>query len=324
LQVGEVASYALAEDGRSLSVKVFVKAPYDQYVTTNTRFWQASGIDVSLSAAGLTVQTQSVLSILIGGIAFETPATGPVPPAAEANAVFPLFADRSTAFKLAARDPQDFLMVFTDSLRGLTPGAPVEFRGIPVGEVVDIRAQVDAHTLAFSAPVTVRLDAQRLGVEVVDLPSDANLLEMRKRLIDNMVAHGVRSQLQSGNLLTGALSQTPVRFPTIPGELKAIEARLEDIVKKLDEVPLKAIGDDVRKALAELERTLVSARGTLDSGRGTLEEASRLIEPNSVLGAELGNTLQEVSRAARSVRILADYLERHPESLIRGKTGEAQ
>src|SRR5262245_32837318 len=73
LKVGEVASYRLDEDGRSLSVKVFVNAPYDQYVNPNTRFWHASGIDVSLSASGLSVQTQSVVSILIGGIAFETP-----------------------------------------------------------------------------------------------------------------------------------------------------------------------------------------------------------------------------------------------------------
>src|SRR6185295_11540958 len=73
LQVGEVVAYALDEDGKALTVRAFVKAPYDQYVTPNTRFWQASGVDLSLSAAGLSVQTQSVLSILIGGIAFETP-----------------------------------------------------------------------------------------------------------------------------------------------------------------------------------------------------------------------------------------------------------
>ena len=120
-------------------------------------------------------------------------------------------------------------------------------------------------------------------------------------------------------------SQKPVQLPTIPGELEAIEASVVSIIKKLDQVPFKAIGDDLQKAIVELDRTLVSARGTLDSrGRGTLDNADKLIEPNSVLGAELGNTLQEVSRAARSVRVLADYLERHPESLIRGKTGEAK
>src|SRR5271169_4302042 len=93
LQVGQVASYALDKDGKLLTVKVFVRAPYDQYVSPNTRFWNASGIDLSLSASGLKVQTQSVLSILIGGVAFETDATLPLEPPAEAQSVFTLFND---------------------------------------------------------------------------------------------------------------------------------------------------------------------------------------------------------------------------------------
>src|SRR5258708_33294709 len=94
LQVGQVASYALDKDGKNLTVKVFVQAPYDQYVNRNTRFWQASGIDLSLSASGLTVQTQSLLSILIGGIAFETAASDPILPATAQNPAFTLFPTR--------------------------------------------------------------------------------------------------------------------------------------------------------------------------------------------------------------------------------------
>src|SRR6266849_1473236 len=94
LQVGQVSSYALDQDGKLLTVKVFVRAPYGQYVNPNTRFWHASGIDVSLSASGLKVQTQSALSILIGGIAFDTDSTLPVLPAAEANTIFTLFENR--------------------------------------------------------------------------------------------------------------------------------------------------------------------------------------------------------------------------------------
>lgn len=334
LQVGQVASYAFDKDGQSLSVKVFVRAPYDQYVTPNTRFWHASGIDLSLSANGLNVQTQSVVSMLIGGVAFETPATGPALPPADAETVFTLFANRTAAFKLSARDPQTFVLVFKQSVRGLVPGAPVEFRGIPVGEVVDISAQVDAKTFEFSSPVTVTLDAQRLGVKVVELAPGADLNTLRRQLFDSLIAHGVRAQLRSGNLLTGALfvafdffpdappstldwSQKPVQLPTVPGALEAIQASAENLVRKLDQIPFKEIGSEVRTALAELNRTLSSAHRTLDN-------ADKLIEPNSVLGAELGTTLQEVSRAARALRVLADYLERHPEALIRGKTGEAK
>jgi len=334
LKVGEVASYELDEHGRSFSVKAFVNAPYDQYVTATTRFWHASGVDVSLSASGLSVQTQSVLSILIGGIAFETPATGPVLPAAEAEAVFTLFQDRAEAFKPAARDPQTYRVVFTQSVRGLVAGAPVEFRGIPVGEVVDVTAQVDPKTFEFSVPVTVRLDAERLGVEVLEPEPGVDREALRRTLVDNLVSRGVRAQLRTGSLLTGALyvaldffpdappatvdwSQHPVQLPSIPGELEAIEASVVSIIKKLDEIPYKAIGVDLRKAIVELDRTLVSARGTFDN-------ANTMIEPNSVLGQQLDSTLQEVSGAARGLRILTDYLERHPEALIRGKSGEAK
>src|SRR5271156_1902413 len=110
LQVGQVASYILDQDGKFFTIKIFVRDPYDQYVTVNTRFWQASGIDVSLSASGLSVQTQSVLSILIGGIAFETAATDQVLPPAEANAVFTLYSNRTEAFNPPPRNPQPYVL----------------------------------------------------------------------------------------------------------------------------------------------------------------------------------------------------------------------
>ncbi|HVA39653.1 MAG TPA: MlaD family protein [Candidatus Binataceae bacterium] len=341
LQVGQVASYILDKDGKFFTLKIFVRAPYDQFVTSNTRFWQASGIDVSLSASGLSVQTQSLLSILIGGIAFESPASGPVLPAAETNTLFTLFNERADAFKPAARSPQTYRLIFKDSVRGLVPGAPVEFRGIPVGEVADIRAQIDLKTFEFSVPVTIRLDPQRLGVKVVEGASGADLERMRRKLLDTLVAHGARAQLRTGNLLTGSVfvaidffpgappatvdwSQTPVELPTIPGQLQVMEASVENVVKKLDKLPLQQIGDELTKAIADLDQTLVAARGTLVSARGTLNNTTSLTEPNSAQVQQLGSTLQEVSRAARSLRVLADYLERHPEALLRGKKGEAK
>jgi paraquat-inducible protein B len=334
LKVGEVASYSLDDDGQALSVKVYVDAPYDQYVNPDTRFWNASGIDVSLDANGLSVQTQSLLSILIGGVAFETPPTDPVLPPAAENTTFTLFTDRSEAFKLPPRAPQHYLLVFDESVRGLTAGAPVEFRGIPIGEVLSVEAQIDAKTFKFSAPVTIDLDAQRLGVKVEGLAPGADIQALRRRLVDTLVARGVRAQLRSGNLLTGAKyiafdffpdappatidwSEKPARLPTVPGDLEALEARVASIIKKIDQLPLKEIGQDLRKTIADLDKTLASARQTVDN-------ADKLIQPGSPLGAELGSTLDEVKRAARGLRVLADYLERHPEALIRGKTGDAK
>jgi len=334
LKVGEIASYELESDGLSFRVKAFVYAPYDQYVTPNTRFWHASGIDVSLSASGLSVHTQSLVSILIGGVAFETPATGPVLPPAEEGTVFTLSKDRAEAFRLAARDPQTYVVVFEQPVRGLEPGAPVDFRGIPIGEVVDVTGRLDPKTFDFDVRVTLQLDAERFGVQVGKLEPGVDRAALRRKVVDGLIARGVRAQLRSGSLLTGARyvaldffpdappatldwSQQPVQLPTIPGQLQAIEASVTSLVKKLDQIPFKEIGDDLRKAIVELDSTLASARGTFDN-------ASTLIEPNSVLGQQLDGTLQEVSGAARAVRLLADYLERHPEALLRGKTGEAK
>jgi len=341
LQVGQVASYELNKDGQRFDVKIFVRAPYDQYVNPNTRFWQASGIDVSLSASGLKVQTQSVLSILIGGIAFETAATEPVLAPAEANAVFTLYGSRVEAFEPVAQNPQTYQLIFDESVRGLAPGAPVEFRGIQIGEVADVRAQIDLKTFGFSVPVTIHLDPRRLGVKVLDTSSGVNLEIVRRKFIDSLVSHGVRAQLRTGNLLTGALyiafdfvpgappatvdwSRKPVQLPTIPGQLQATEATVENIIKKVDKMPLQQIADNLQRTLADLDLTLVSARGTLDNAKGTLSSANNLIEPSSNQLQQFGATLQEVSRAARSVRVLADYLERHPEALIRGKKGDAK
>jgi paraquat-inducible protein B len=279
-----------------------------------------------------------VLSILIGGIAFETDPTAPLLQSAEANTVFTLYSDRAQAFEPAAHNPQTYQLIFNESVRGLTVGAPVEFRGIPIGEVADVRAQIDLQTFQFAVPVTIHLDPQRLGVKVLGTTAGVSLDTMRRRLIDSLVAHGVRAQLRTGNLLTGAVyvaldvfpgsppvtldwSQQPVQLPTIPGQLEQTEASINNIITKLNKMPLQQIGDNLQKALGDLDLTLVSARGTLTAAQGTLGNTTNLTSADSAQVQQLDSTLQEVSGAARSVRVLADYLERHPEALILGKKG---
>ena len=117
------------------------------------------------------------------------------------------------------------------------------------------------------------------------------------------------------------LAPTPPRVPTVPGQLEAVEASVLRIIEKIDRLPWDELGKELTGALAELDRTLVSARAALDSGKTTLDGANRLLEPGSVLGSELSATLDELTRAARSVRVLADYLDQHPEALLRGKRG---
>jgi paraquat-inducible protein B len=309
LPAGQVVSYELNKGGEGLNVKVFVQAPYDQYVTPNTRFWEASGIDMSLSANGLRLQTESLMSILAGGVAFETPATGPLLPPAEADTAFTLFNDRSEAFRPPPRDPYTFLLVFKQSsVRGLAPGAPVEIGGVTIGEVTEVSPQFDVKTHEFSVPVTVSVDPARYGVKFLNVPGDEDATLRHRKVMDILVAHGLRGHLKTANLLTGSLyvavdffpdmppaavdwTQNPALLPTLPGKTEEIEMSVANLLKNLNL---------------------------------TLTNANKLIEPNSVLDTELNNLLKEGSGAARSLRVLADYLERHPEALIRGKTGEVK
>ena len=322
LQAGQVVSYQLDKDGKFLDVRVFVQSPYDQFVTPDTRFWNASGIDISLSTSGLQVQTESLLSILAGGIAFEAPgADSPMPPAA-ADTVFTLFNNRADAFDLPVQDPHVYLLVFKQSVRGLTVGSPVQLGGITIGEVTQISPQFDEVNSEFTVPVTVCVDPERYGVKFINMPAGEDAMATHKRDMDTLVARGMRARLQSGNLLTGSMyvsvefftneppvaldwSQKPVQLPTISGSTEALE-------------------DSINGLLKNLNQTIVTAGGTLTNADKLLGNANQLIEPNSALEAALNDLLLQGGDAARAVRVLADYLERHPEALIRGKTKETK
>ena len=322
LPAGQVVSYALSPDGKFLNVKIFVQAPYDQYVNPDTRFWSASGVDLSLTASGLRVRTESFMSILAGGVAFETPASdSPLPPA-DAGTAFNLFSDRAEAFRPPPHNPHTYLIVFKQSVRGLEVGAPVIVNGFAIGEVTAINPQFDAQKVEFTIPVTITIDAGRYGVKFLNLPGGEDADTSNRRVMDAMIAHGLRAQLKTGNLISGSLyvaidlhpdaapvtldwSQNPVQLPAMPGQMEAVEDTALNLLKSLD-------------------TTLGSVRGTLTNADKVLGNASTLIAPDSTFNAQLDNLLKQGGGAAQALRVLADYLERHPEALIRGKTGEAK
>lgn len=358
--VGQVVATALDKDGKGVTFTIFIGAPYDQYVTKNTRFWNASGIDVSLDATGIQVRTESVVSILVGGIAFQVePDSSPEPPA-DANTLFTLFPDRTQAFKRPDTVVDTYLLVFDGSVRGLSVGAPLDFRGVTIGEVVRIGVSIDPKTLTFHMPVEVKIFPRRLAARHFTggtLPP-AESEDVRRGRMKQLVDHGLRAQLRSGNLLTGQLyvaleffrdapkatidlAKRPPEIPTIPGTFEELQETLTGIVKKLDKLQIEEIGADARKALASLDdmlkgvdvflkrvdadlvpdlrRTLDTATQAMKTAEGTLKTADGTLAAASPLGADLQQTLRELNRTLTSIRTLAEYLEQHPESLIRGK-----
>lgn len=355
IPVGEVVSHELDKDGKAVTIKIFVRAPYDQYVTESTRFWSASGIDVELSATGVRVETQSLVSILIGGIAFQTrpDAEGALP--ADENHAFRLYQTRAEAMRLPDLSVVKWVFTFKDSVRGLSVGAPVEFRGFVIGEVVRIGVELQSQALDFVQPVEANVYPTRLwmrsrGLQYA-LPSTATPEELAARM-KYFVESGLRAQLRTGNVLTGqkyvaldihpdapklkvSYSKQPFDIPTLPGSLEDVEAMVASILKKLDKVQYEQIGADMRKAIATLDDVLKSTdrlvqrldaelvgetRSTLQAARAAIERAERsMLATDAPLQQDAREALRELSRAAEALRSLADYLERHPESLIRGK-----
>lgn len=368
LPVGQVVAFDLAPDGKSVTVRVFINAPYDQYVTANTRFWNASGFDVSLSANGLDVRTQSLVSLLEGGLAFETPPNTISTAPAAADTAFTLYRDRITAMKTDESIATRYVLYFNESVRGLSVGAPVTFFGVPIGEVTDVGLSLKPTTLDVRPRVAIALYPERViaqlpAAEEQKVLAAAQNVDRRHAFVRLMIEkRGLRAQLATGSLLTGQrlvqLAFFPnapkakidwttgePEFPTVVSTLPEIEAKLGAIIDKLERVPLDAIGQDLKDALATLKQTLLDAstmlnhfdaevvpalKTALDDARSALGSAERMLtstEANLVGSSapgqlELRSAMSELARAARSLRVLADYLERHPDSLIRGKTAE--
>ena len=350
LQVGQVAGYDLDKDGKGVTLKIFVATPYDQYVSANTRFWHASGVDVSLDASGIKVDTQSVVSILIGGLAFQTPVTDKILPPAPASAEFELFASHKLAMKNPDTIVDRYMMVFQESLRGLEPGAPVDFRGITIGEVVAIDTRIDLVTGSIDLPVEIKLFPERLLSRQVQTSRTGVATRDPRMHMNMLVSRGLRAQVRTGNLLTGQLyiamdffpnapkaqvdwkAKIP-ELPTKPGELADLKASIISVVAKLDKIDYQGISTDLKETLrsttkmmqgldASIADLTPETKAVIAEARRALAAAEKAIAPDSPLLQDTGAMMSEISRAAQAFRVLADYLEQHPEALISGKKEE--
>jgi paraquat-inducible protein B len=345
LQVGQVTSYALDDNGKGVTLHVFVNAPYDRYVKADTRFWQASGIDVSLDTTGVKVNTESLVAILIGGLAFQTPDETADQPEAAVRTAFGLFRDRGEAMKQHDTIVDTYVVNFKESVRGLSVGAPVDFRGIVVGEVAAINTRFDRATRQFSIPVTVRFYPERFTSRYESGGAGGRVSENRRELTQWLVDHGLRAQLRTGNLLTGQLyialeffpnaakaqmdwSRTPPEMPSAPGNLQSLQDSLTSLLAKLNKIPFEGIGNDARQTLVDANALIKrlntdvvpQARQTLAAAQSALDSANATLQPDSAVQTSAADAMREMARTAAAFRTLADYLERHPEALIRGKS----
>ncbi|MGI4814899.1 MAG: intermembrane transport protein PqiB [Janthinobacterium lividum] len=345
VQVGQVVAFNLDPDGTGVTLRIFVSAPYDHYVGADTRFWHASGVDLRLDSSGFRLNTQSLAAVLVGGIAFQTPPGTPVGTPADDNKQFRLAGTEAQAMHAPDSTPIQAVMNFNQSLRGLSVGAQVDFRGIELGEVHSISVVYDEKTRQFNMPVVVNLYASRLGSDFArTLGKDPS---EQDSLIRALVARGLRAQLRTGNFLTGQvyvaldffpkaapvkldLSKQPIELPTVPNTLDQLQLQVADIAGKLDKIPFDQIGNNLNNTLkranslfAQLDTQVApEAQATLSEARKTFGAAQRTLSEDSPLQSDVRQAMQELTRTAQSLNVLAEYLEQHPEALLRGKQGD--
>ena len=380
-RVGRVVSYALDPRRDVLEVQVLIEAPNDALVTTQTRFWNAGGIDVSVSASGLSVNTESIASLVVGGIAFATAPGAGKAAAAPAGQRFALFNDKRAALALPEGAPVRVRMLFGAGFRGLAAGAMVEMLGTEIGTVRSVAMKYDVRTSRFALEVMADIYPARLGDARREFMSAmGGASESDAMLIKHLVERGLRARVLTGNLLTGqpyvALDLQP-KAPKATVDTKQaallipshagggdLQQQVSDIMERVGRIRFEQIGahleetlkntqvasgtlqDTLAKAGAAttaLQQTLGSAdkaiqqispqaqqalldvQKSLKALQGTLDGLDRnLLQPDAPMQRDASQALAEMQRAARALRVLGDYLQQHPETLLKGKPADAE
>lgn len=372
VQVGQVMGFDSSNLEAGVKIHTFVRAPYDRQVYAGTRFWNAAGISLTTGPQGFRLQIESLQAVLAGGIAFDTPSTARTGEPAKAGTSFALYKDQTSVQESEYTIRLPYLVYFDSSVGGLAPGAPVEWHGIKIGQVTDVRLQYDAAAGMARIPVTIEVEPQRIELVGTDqaFGSGAN--------VEALVRRGLRAQLKTGNLLTGAMvvsfemdptlppaelgtgDRYPV-IPSVPGQLDSAMRSINGILDKVSSLPLEKLIEQANATLKSFE-TLAAAPEITDSLRslagalsstqqllgqantdfgpvieklpplldaaqqavrrlsGTLGSVTQGYGADSTFKRDLTRLMSQVDDTLRSIRVLTDYLEQHPEALIRGKT----
>ncbi len=347
VEVGEVLSYDLGSGLGPVALRVFVRDPYDKLVRARTRFWNASGLSVAMGPEGLRVEVESIQTLLSGGIAFETPAETASDPAANESSRFELYADKAAADNAFYRENIPYVTYFRTSVQGLARGSPVQISGVQVGSVTDVKLVYDPANRGMIARVAFDLQPERVLTKGV--ANDATVsADVRKAFSDRTM----RVTLESSNFVTGAkdlaidytkdkvTSDLPKEddayvLPSQGAGIETMTASLADVATKLDKIPFEQIGDHANAMLASMQHLITvvdtDAAPALAQLPGIADQMSLFAKnangtlgangygPNSDFQHNMERLMREVNDAARSFRVLADYLDRHPEALIRGR-----
>jgi paraquat-inducible protein B len=311
-RVGTVETRDFTPAERLMRYQLFITAPYDQLITTNVRFWKNSGVAFDLSAQGIRMEMGSLSTLISGGVSFDVPEGWEHGELAIEKAEYQLFDNKRNIQESLYTAHKDYLLFFTDSVSGLQPGAPVEFRGIRLGTVAQVPFYKEGIPQRldnrYRIPVLIRIEPERFQKTNVD-----NADFERRRLVAE--SRGMRASLKPASLLTGSLYVDldfypqakpwkgphaifgyPV-VPTISVGLAQIQQKLIQTLDKINTIPINPM-------INEATNTLVESQKTMKLTQQAMKSLSSIIASKEMktLPQDMQKTLRELRLSLKGVQ----------------------
>lgn len=329
LEVGYLEKPELSFDGTQVVVTAFIESPFDRRITSSTRFWDTSGFSVSFGTGGVSLDVNSLASLIEGGIEFDTIVSGGDP--VNDGQIFDIFNDENTARDSLFSDPNaevlEVAVLFEQSVSGLTPGAEVRFQGIRIGEVSDLNAIVvgDGSTAEVRLQAVLEIEPSRLGMGP-DASADDAL-----GLLSDFVARGLRARMVTGNILSGSLLVELVQIddalpaimtgsagiypiiPTTESQISDVAATAEGVLARINALPVEDLMDGAIDLMGSIENlaTDQSTRATPASLLALLDEGRALITSDDLQAVpgdlrKVINDLDAIVARAAEVDLVGD------------------
>lgn len=326
IEVGNVGTPRLEDDGNTVLLDAVIRAPYDKLMTTDTRFWDASGFDVSLGVNGIDLDVRSLAALIEGGINFDTVVSGGT--VVEPGQEFFVYRNESDARKsvfTSASEASTFVSILFDgSVAGLNEGAEVRFNGVTVGQVTDL----GAIALDGDAGPSVRMLANlSIAIGELGLPDDTTEEEARTFLADLVRERNLRARLATASLFTGSLMIELVEQPDAPPAQMDLDYRPFPLMptgeSEITEFQTTAQGVINRIGGLPVEELMQAAIGALNSVQSLAGDPETRNVPTAVtdLLAEVRALISgdDVSATLANVRSATDTLRQMAQDLEQGQ-----
>ncbi len=293
VKVGQIEAQRFLDNYEGVEFTVFVDDPHHKIIRNTTKFWNVSGINLSVDANGFKVRTPSIEGLAQGGVAFDIIQEYEFPRTVQDGHIFTLHESRDTATEEMIQDVStgkfQYVIYFDGSVRGLSPGAPVEFRGVQIGRVTDIKLVYDSASEFVQVPVYIELQPERVrGLRSGQINEP--------RMIDSSIVSGLRAKLQTGNLLTGQLyialdlyddgvagplvknNNGITIMPSVPSDIDQVTEGVQQALAKINALPLQDLVENANSTVARAGALLqqfeqVGLAGRIDSAIGSADSA---------------------------------------------------